>query len=257
MRPRVGAVVALLLPVTAAADLVFVGEARTIDGKQLLYRELHHVTAPGTARERQVVLYQCPDSAAIFARKELDFSRTRREAPLFELIDARLGYTEGVRMLPGGRLQVFTKPGAKYAERNALLPAGKAIVMDAGFDEFVRMRWAELEARRSVKFSFLVPSRMHAIDFRISRHHDIDIAGEPAAVIRLNLSGFLGWFLPYIDVAYRKSDRLLLRYTGLSNMRDLAGDNLNVRIDFPPALRRAQPVDLEQLRAVPLLNRCP
>lgn len=241
---------------TAAAGVTFQGAARDIATGRPLYREIHYVSAPGTVREARIVHYQCPGSNAVFARKELDYSASR-EMPRFTLTDARLGYVEGLRTLANGRAQVFQVPGSQRGERNALLPARKSIVADAGFDEFLKRHWAELERGQSIRFAFLVPSRLHEVEFKISKHGDAVIDGAPASVIRLNLSGFLGWFLPYIDATYRKSDRALLRYQGLTNMRDAAGNNMTALIDFPAAERREQPVDLAALRAVPLARSCP
>jgi hypothetical protein len=78
-------------------------------------------------------------------------------------------------------------------------------------------------------------------------------------VIRLNLSGVIGWFLPYIEVSYRKSDQVLVRYEGLTNIRDAEGANLVARIEFPMKERRTLPAGgaaLEAQRAVPLVARC-
>ncbi len=244
------------LAAAAAAGITFQGVAREAATGKALYREMHFISAPGTAREVRIVHYQCPDSNAVFARKELDYALSR-EMPRFTLSDARLGYVEGLRTLANNRAQVFQVPGTRRSERNALLPAGKSIVADAGFDEFLKRHWAELEQGQSIKFAFLVPSRLHEVEFKISKHGDAVIEGAPASVVRLNLSGLLGWFLPYIDATYRKSDRALMRYQGLTNLRDAAGDNLTAVIDFPAAERREQAIDLTALRAVPLVRVCP
>jgi hypothetical protein len=249
--------VVALAPLTVAANgLVYRGTARDLSLAKTLYREAHFISEPGTAREVRIVHYQCANSSAVFARKELDYSLSR-ELPRFTLTDARLGYAEGLRTLANGRAQVFQVSGLRRAERQALLPAGKSIVADAGFDEFLRRHWAELERGESIKFPFLVPSRLHEVEFKISKHHDVTIDGAAASAIRLHLAGVFGWFLPYIEASYRKSDRALLRYKGLTNLRDAAGDNLAAQIDFPVTERRETLVDLAALRAVPLVSRCP
>jgi hypothetical protein len=246
----------LALSAPAAADYVYRGLARDVETGQALYRESHYVSAPDSPRQVRIVHYQCVTGGAVFARKELDYAAAR-ETPRFTLTDALWSYSEGLRQLPGGRLQVFQVPGANRAERNALLPAGKFIVADAGFDEFLRRHWAELERGQAIKFAFLVPSRLHWIDFKVVKDREEIIEGAPASVVRLKLSGLLGWVLPYIEASYRKSDRALLRYKGLTNLRDAAGHNFTAQIDFPQAERRTQSVDLASLRAVPLVRRCP
>jgi hypothetical protein len=62
--------------------------------------------------------------------------------------------------------------------------------------------------------------------------------------------------LPYIEVSYRKSDRVLMRYKGLTNIRDAEGNNVTAQIDFPSKERIAKSVDLQALRAAPLVTKC-
>lgn len=65
------------------------------------------------------------------------------------------------------------------------------------------------------------------------------IEGVPAEVFRLRLSGVWGWFIPGIDVYYRSSDHLLLRFDGISDLHDAAGNNYKTTIDFPVEDRQA------------------
>lgn len=240
----------------AAADIAFNGYARARDDGRLLYVESHHVRDAGSVGEERIVLYRCSADGPAFARKELAYGASR-EQPEFKLIDARSGHVEGLRRTPAGP-RVFVKEDARSPQREAAVPAGAAIVSDAGFDEFVRRHWQELEAGKTVRFPFLVPSRLDSLTFKVRKHHDATVEGAAASVIRLNLSGVFGWFLPYIEVSYRKADRVLLRYEGLTNIRDAKGANMVAVIRFPPAERRvAEAVDLTRLRAEPLVARCP
>jgi hypothetical protein len=270
-RRAFGALLGISLALAAvpgvAADQVFTGYARDLESRRLLYVESHFVRAAGTVGEQRVVLYRCAPAGAsddaraaaaapAFARKELDYSAAREE-PRFTLLDARTGYSEGLRRTAQG-LEVFQRENSGAALRRAPVPADVAIVSDAGFDEFVRRHWADLEAGRTVRFPFLVPSRLDFLTFKVKKHHEEKIEGAAASVIRLNLSGVLGWFLPYIEVSYRKSDRVLMRYRGLTNVRDTAGANIVAQIDFPSRERLTVPaVDLAAQRSVPLVSRCP
>lgn len=237
-----------------AADLSFVGYARAIEGGALLYIESHLVSDAGTPREQRVVLYRCPRDESYFARKQLTYSELRTR-PTFTLDDARTGYREGLRSTDAA-LEVFHRDATDQPLRTRPLSRAEEVVADAGFDEFVRARWNDLDAGRTVRFPFLVPSRREALTFKVKKHHDTTVENAPASVIRLNLGGWLGYFLPHIDVTYRKSDRQLLRYLGLVNVRDAKGDNLTAQIDFPIAERREGPVDLDAALTRPLVKRC-
>jgi hypothetical protein len=252
----VTALAALLLAGrAAAANQVFTGYARDIETGRLLYIESHFVRGSGTVGEQRVVLYRCPNGTEAFARKELEYGAVREE-PTFTLVDGRNGYTEGLRRTAQG-LEVFQRASSNAPLRSARVPDKVAIVSDAGFDEFVRRHWSELEAGRTVRFPFLVPSRLDFLTFKVRKHHEEIIEGAAASVIRLNLSGLLGWFLPYIEVSYRDSDRVLMRYKGLTNIRDASGNNIVAQIDFPARERQTVPaVDLAAQRSQRLVTRC-
>jgi len=238
-----------------ATDLQFTGYARSHDDGRLLYVESHHVRNAGAVGETRIVMYRCRINGAAFARKELTYSSVREE-PEFSFIDARRGYLEGLRRTTQGPL-VFHQENARVSRREAKVPAKTVIVSDAGFDEFVRKHWAELEAGKSVRFPFLIPSRLDYLNFKVKKHHEAKIEGVTASVIRLNLSGVLGWFLPYIEVSYRKTNQVLMRYEGLTNIHDDNNENLMAIIEFPLRERRTVPaVDLLKLRAETLVSRC-
>jgi hypothetical protein len=238
-----------------AADQSFTSYARDLRSGKLLYVESHYVHNAQQADELRIVLYRCSPNGAAFARKELSYGAAREE-PQFSYTEARSGYLEGLRRTTVG-LQVFQRANARAPQRQAAVPSNIVIVSDAGFDEFVRKHWSDLEAGTAVKFPFLVPSRLDYLTFKISKHGEGVIEGSAVSVIRLNLSGILGWFLPYIEVSYRKSDRLLMRYKGLTNVRDTDGDNYTAQIDFPSRERLDAPVDLAAVKATPLVSRCP
>jgi hypothetical protein len=58
------------------------------------------------------------------------------------------------------------------------------------------------------------------------------------AVFRLEVAGFLKWVAPRIDVSYSAEDHVLVRYEGLSGLRDQKGENLRATIVFRATDRR-------------------
>lgn len=237
-----------------AADLTFTGFARSLDTGDLLYVESHAVADPGGANEERVVIYRCSAESAPFARKHLDY-RAARTAPAFDFDDARNGFAEGLNR-EGNSLTVFARAGTQAPVRAERLNNRGPLVADAGFDEFVRERWAELERGSALRVPFLVPSLQGSVNFRARKVSETVIDGELASVIRLSLAGPVGWFLSDIDVSYRKLDRRLMRYRGLTNIRDAAGRLLEAQIDFPDSARDRAEVDLAALRALPLVTDC-
>lgn len=211
------------------------GQARAPDTGALLYVEEHLFREQAGRTTERLVLYRCADGTP-FARKSIDYG-AQPFAPAFELVDARLGYREGLRR-EGEAWVVFGGAGARAHQT----PLGSvdAVVADAGFDEFIRRHWAPLQAGQSVPMDFLVPSRARSYGFTLNKVGTLEIDGAVASRLRLSLGGVLGLFAPPIDVIYRDSDQWLLRFEGMTNLRESARKNLVAHIAFPDA---PQPVD--------------
>jgi hypothetical protein len=253
--------VAAQVPVTPAAPdgyLAYTGTATLRHAPRFVYGERHVLEYRGGSLVARVVLYTCADGAP-FARKIVDY--VDRVAPDFELDDASHGLREGVRSAAGGRA-VFFRQSSGEAERSAPVPAispglaNPGLVIDAGFDEFVRGNWTRLLAGESLRMHFLVPSRLQAIDFQVQHLRSEVSDGRPAEIFRLTLSGFWGWILPSIDVTYGADDRVLLRYDGLSDLRDGSNDNYKVLIRFPSTDRRSSSAAAMQAARTARLAPC-
>lgn len=256
-RQTLPAVLGFALSLPALAQVVtYKGIAYdTEDADEVLYLESHYLLLDEAGREQErLVLYRCPEGPA-FARKTIDHSVDALR-PSFELYDARLDYTEGLQTGPGDDL-VYVKARDDSDRRSESLSLTEQAVADAGFDQFVRQNWDALQGGDKLRFDFLVPSRLSVLSFRVQKTHEHQVEGQTASVFRLGLSGVLGWFVSGIDVTYRDSDRQLLQFEGLSNVRDPAGDNYVARIVFPDSERRnGDEQDLSRARSEPLVSSC-
>jgi hypothetical protein len=236
----------------ATLDLQW-AEARVPGGGALLYREQHLLRSEGGRPRERLVLYRCADGRA-FARKLLDYAASA-QAPAFALDDRRAGYREGMRRL-GARVELYVQARGDAVERVATLPAAPAVV-DAGFDEFVRAHWRELESGQALPLQFALPARGRALSFQLQKLRQARVAGEDATVFRLRLGGLLGLVAPHIDVAYATQSRRLLRFEGLGNLRDAGGRRqLEARIDFPAPPVPAPEAAWRAARAEALVTAC-
>lgn len=248
----------LIVPTVAAtaasAAHVYHGDAFDLDSGELLYRESHYLFRDEDGRGR-LVLYRCPDGAP-FARKHV-YYRDHPQAPVFSLHDARLDYREGLRRDAMGP-EVYVQDGPDAAERQALIDAVPDMVADAGFDEYVRRYWDVLQRGQTLRFPFLVPSRLEVMDFRVGKQRSEGRGEERLSVFRLQLGRWWAFLLPHIDVTYRDRDQRLMRFEGLTNIRDADGGNLSARIVFDPVYETGQvsAEDLDRARRDPLSNRC-
>ncbi len=251
--PRGAALLAALAALAAmpsfAAYREELGLAADLDSGEALYREQHLLrAAPNGGLLERLVVYRCIDGTP-FARKRVDY-RGAAAAPAFQFEDARSGYREGVSRT-GGAASVFVdRPDAE--PQQAPLPEGN-LVADAGFDQWVRREWPRLTAGESVPMAFLVPSRLTSYDFKVYEVDGDGVDRDGARRFRLRLGGLLGWFAPHIDVVYAEQDRRLLRFEGLSNLRDDAGDDpLKVRIEFPEPPKPTDAAAFSRLASEPL-----
>lgn len=255
------AIAAQAEPVASAAPLPqylsYDGTAVDVDDGSVLYRESHYLKQQGPQVLERLVLYRCADGAP-FARKRVAPEGPTPWLPAFDMSDARLGYREGASA-SGQGVEVFVQePGAPEPATEALDELPADLVGDAGFDRFVIDHWQKLLAGETVHFHFLVPSRLDYLGFKVRHLGREQIGGRSAEVFRLALGGLLGLIVSGIDVAYEAESRILLRFEGLSNVRDPEGDNYVARIEFPLDARRVEPdaSALEAARSVPLVSAC-
>jgi hypothetical protein len=211
--------------------------ARVRHSTQVLYGEQHVLRYQQGRIAERVVLYTCGDGSA-FARKSVSYSNALVPDFLFE--DSSNGMREGIRQgaTPGERV-VFYRERSGDPEKAGRLPSVPGLVADAGFDEFVLSHWDTLKSGKALEMRFLLPSRLEDYGFQVQRLRGDLIEGAPTEVFRLRLSGVWGWFLPGIDVYYRSSDHLMVRYDGISDLHDAAGNNYKTTIDFPVEERKA------------------
>ncbi len=249
---RFSIVCMLALSQCALANLRYEeGLARDYRDDRLLYREQHLIRSrDGQTVERQV-LYLCADGTP-FARKFVDYRRSRL-APEFRFEDQRVDYREGLRS--SGSPQIWSdEPNAP--ERSAALEAEQQLVVDAGFDEFVRQHWQPLLAGEAKPFSFAVPARLDSYNFKLRKVGLVDIDGETGVIFRLRLGSLLGWLLPHIDVVYGQQSQRLMRFEGLSNLRlDGGAEQAKVRINFPQSTKTAEEAQWQQWQTL-ALKRC-
>jgi len=232
------------LPVLAAET--WTGEAYLLDGGAPAYRETHYLFGG-----ERLVVYACPDGKP-FARKTIR-DEGDAQAPDFDMQDARWGYREGVRGAGASR-EIFVQRAPDQPEKNLALSLPKDGVIDAGFDAYVHKHWDALTRGDTLRFKFLVPSKRAFYAFDLAR---VDNASNAAQLtVRLSLGAWYSFLAPSIDVTYDRTTQRLLRFAGMSNIRDENLKNLNVRIEFPQAPVAATADQVATARDEPLTRTC-
>lgn len=231
------AAIALLWAVSAtAAERSIVGYAYDRASGELVYTEAHREVA-ADEETLLVSVYRTPDGRP-FARRELRFPSDAPDAqPDFELIDERIGYREGVEAAGDAYLVHRAEDEGDRVEK-LVAPRQRPIVIDAGFDRFIRRSWDQLQAGDTLRFDFVSCDRLSLIALRLTKRGRRTTPFGPASDFVLEPNNwFIRLLVEPIVITYLDADRSLLTYDGVSNVKRPGGGNYVVRIEFPPTER--------------------
>lgn len=231
------------------------GLAYELSSGKMLYKETHYIKYVKSAVAERVVIYRCPNNQP-FGRKQLLISKSPL-IPDFSFTDARTGHSEGLKT-EGAQLAISFRQSAKKNLKTEKIGTTAAMVADAGFDEFIKLNWTSLRAGNSAPLNFIVPSQLDYLGFKVKYLRSITLDSKAASVFKLAPSGVLSLFTSGLDVTYLDEDKSLRQFAGLSNIRDLDGENYEVKIDFPLNLRKLYPdqAAMQAARSVALVPRC-
>lgn len=188
-----------------SADIpTVVGTAYDRDSGRLLYTERHFCSDEG----RICTVQYRDNSGGMIAQKTLDY-RAGRFSPAMTMTDYRLGIE-------------LSLPTSEQEN----------IVVDAGFDNYVRSVWEQLARGESVHFPLLLAD----FDEPINMRADLKTSGDchPAELcLEVSLdSWLLSKLTSPIALSYSRENRKLLYFGGISNIRGEDGESLSVDIHY-------------------------
>ena len=189
-------------PPALAAQVI--GEARSTARGELRYTEHYQCSNAGARCE---VEYRDADGE-VFARKRLDYSRSwHAPALVFEHL----------------------RDGSSVTVQREL---GEELVVDAGFDNYIRTHWETLDKGERVQFEFLPAGRDSPLNMRAERDAETLCPVERLCLNVALDNWLLGALVPPILLQYDRQNKRLLRYLGISNLRDGEGKQQEVQIDY-------------------------
>jgi hypothetical protein len=203
-----------------------VGSAYSVKTGALLYRETHEKLADGTYH----VEYSEPDGR-IFGHKTLDSSQSKM-TPSFSQVNERNGERIEVTQ-SGGKLDVVYQENSTAKEEKASVKLAAGMVVDAGFDAFIKQYWDALESGKDMDIEYLVPSKQTTFAFRFSKISCVEGTKDGAQCFALTpVSWLVKIAVDPIMVAYDPADKRLLRFTGRANICDEKGKYQTVDIQY-------------------------
>ena len=217
---------------TAHADTTrgfSVGEAFSINSEELLYRETHCQSDNKLKRE---VLYKNPEGESI-AYKSIDY-RNGFSTPSFKQTNFQTNEETEVTIEKNIVTLSFTDANReqtqKTFEKNAF--SDLPMVIDAGFDAYIRENWDSLVSGERQQFQFPLVTRTALIELQVSAS-SCSFQSENSQCFKLEMSNFLYRMLASpIELGYDPGQKQLIRYRGLSNIEDENGKGLDVDIRY-------------------------
>ncbi|ARN73423.1 hypothetical protein [Oceanicoccus sagamiensis] len=236
---------ALLLLLSSAAyaeKLTVIGDAYALGGETLLYREYHYYSEDGMDHR---VVYIAPDNSKI-AEKSLNY-RPGKSTP--EVNHQAWLYPEKIQIAWDSDQLALAYTDNDAEQKTATLDANWPLVIDAGFDNYVRENWPSLLTGASLEFYFPAPTRMSLVNLMIKqklcaaeRQNDVCFSVNSS-------NWFIRLLLDPIELSYDKDTQQLSRFRGLGNMMDKEGNGLKVDIRY-----RYQGLCVDEALCAPLLS---
>lgn len=224
-------VLVTMAPTINASDRLgqVIGEARDIKTDELLYREVYCVN--GNPDEREVIYRNTEDR--LIALKVLDYS-SGLATPSF--VQHNLYSSEVIEVgLASGSvtMAVLDMETAEPKKTKSTLADEKLpVVIDAGFDEFIRMHWDSMLAGDKKRFQFPFADRARLLELRI-KPSSCSYGSDSDQCFKLEMSNFfIRMLVAPIELGYDPELRRLTRYRGLSNIGDGKGGGSVVDIQY-------------------------
>ena len=162
------------------------------------------------------------------AQRVLDF-RKSKFAPDFKTEDLRTGYVEGAE-ISGDMVKLFNRKDKSSTMEEKVLEIPQPVVIDGGFNQFIKSNWEALENGEVLTFQFAVPARL---DYFTLRAQKIAVTGREMAIEVEPDKPLLRWLASPIVVRYMKDTRRIKTYEGKSNISDEKGNNFVMRLVYP------------------------
>lgn len=206
-----------------------VGKAAGLQSGDSIYKEVHC----GAKNEFPSDVYYRSIDGGLIAHKTLDY-QSGRSTPSFTQTYAVNQEKVNVQFDQETLVMAMTARDGTESDRQYRVSAldKTPIVIDAGFDVFIRDNWKKLVSGETKVFQFPLVSRFQLISLQVKKSvcqyetkTDQCFALEPANWLFRMLA------LP-IELGYDSTLMRLNRYRGLSNINDANGDGLVVDIKY-------------------------
>ncbi|MBD3648029.1 MAG: hypothetical protein HUJ31_11395 [Pseudomonadales bacterium] len=199
-------IIALTFCPAASATIVHtIGIARDTANDAMLYIE-HHVYLPSGEHR---VRYISPQGT-LLAERSIRYPRLPQHPEILHRVDGdravRIAYEDGRMVMTTHR---DDNEALTYEK-----PLTNDLIIDAGFDAFIRERWKDFNANPVQRFELVVAGQRRSLAVEITRTRTI---GDETTFIVRPRNWVVGLFVPEASLVY-DADRRLVTYEGLTNL---------------------------------------
>jgi hypothetical protein len=195
--------------------------------EELLYTEEFTDSFTDGKHVETLTTYFDPQHRKI-AQRILNF-RTSKFAPDFTTEDVRSGYMEGAE-LKSTKVRLFRRSDKNSKIEEKILSIPEPLVVDGGFNQFIKANWEKLQNGETITFQFAVPARLDYFTLRAvkveSNNKEMKIRVEPDKTL-------IRWIATPIVVSYDTQTKRIRSYEGKSNISDANGKNFDMRLVYP------------------------
>ena len=221
---------ALFIPALSAQTLKIRGYAYDLKSGKYLYSERHKEVYKKGNHAYSDVYYVDPKGKTI-AYKRITFTKSKT-APDYKLTDYRIGLIESARKA-GSFIKTVSRLGKGKETKTKRFKKPRSLIVDGGFDHFIRQNWGRLQTGKKVPVNFAVASRGDFFGFYVQKARTGKLYGKKVTYFKMVIDNWILRMLSKpIVVAYYDDFKRLALYKGQSNINDVNGENYKTKIVF-------------------------
>lgn len=208
--------------------LLVTGVASNLKTGKVVYREYHDIT-----KAQHTVRY-VDEKEKLIASKTIQYLHGF-STPEYQLQDQRVDRKTGSEWKKDHFIIFRQEASEKRHEEK--VDAADDLVIDAGFDHFIRTHWETLIDGKVLPFSFAIADPLTTLHMQLT-----EVTAAKTAIKQHNdryryflassRNKLISWAIPDINLAYDRETRLIQVYQGPSNITDQYDKTQNVTIRY-------------------------
>lgn len=220
----------LFIAASAEARETYVGTAKDNSGK-VAYLEKHSVEFSPSGKVQESVTEYTRSSGEVFGRLKSNY-RERITAPSYSFEDLRDGSSHGLDFKDGQYVLWSESKDKKRKEAvvdSKKIGEGALVVGCQGLHYYLIDNLDKLDRERAMPIKYLIPGKLDYYSFVMS----VDREDSEYVYLKISVQNrILRLFVSSLYIQYRKKDRRLISYEGLSNIPADNGDMQNISLRY-------------------------